>query len=85
MHDFRSASEKSSKRGALENTKCCVLPGSPRGPGEPCHPAGLPTHSSPKAGTRLSTRNLCNPQGRGAGLGSDRHLTSLPGCECAIF
>ena len=33
-----------------------VLPGSPRGPGEPCHPAGVPAHNPVKLTTRLSSR-----------------------------
>ena len=62
---FRGTSGKN-----LQSVGCCkkerknnekkparaVLPGSPRGPGEPCHPAGVPAHNPVKLTTRLSSR-----------------------------
>ena len=45
LDESRGASETSSKRGLPNDTQCGVLPGSPRGPGEPCQPAGVrPLH-----------------------------------------
>ena len=65
--DFRSATEKASKRILLKNTQSGVLPGSPPGPGEPFHPAGVPTRSSAEAGTPALHTNPGNPPWRGGG------------------
>ena len=79
------ASGKYSKRGLLENTQCAVLPGSPRGPGEPCDPAGMPAQYSTKAGTRLSTQSRVTHGEVGQGLPIGQPLTPLAGQECEIF
>ena len=56
VDEFRGTRETSSKCGLLKKPACAVLPGSPRGPGEPCHPTGVPAHNPVKLTTRLSSR-----------------------------
>ena len=64
LDESRGASETSSKRGLLNDTQCGVLPGSPRGPGEPCQPAGVRT-LHPDTGEQ------------GVGMGQPLNVTSL--------
>ena len=49
------------------DSKKAVLPGSPGGPGEPCHPAVVPTRGSAEAETRLSARTRVTHGGGGWG------------------
>ena len=85
VRGFPRASGTFSKRGLLENRQCAVLPGSPRGPGEPCDPAGMPAQYSTKAGTRLSTQSRVTHGEVGQGLPIGQPLTPLAGQECEIF